>query len=68
VSVALGRYREGVGSILDLLTAQALLASARAQTISAYTDWYLAVARLAHATGTLEPDSVVDIGKQGASP
>jgi outer membrane protein TolC len=52
-TVALGRYREGVGSILDLLTAQALLASARAQVISASTDWYLAVARLAHATGTI---------------
>ncbi len=65
-SVALGRYREGVGSILDLLTAQALLASARAQTISAHTDWYLAVARLAHATGTLGPAAAA--GGGGASP
>lgn len=53
--VALGRYKEGVGSILDLLTAQAVLASARAQEIAARSAWFVAVARLAHATGTLGP-------------
>lgn len=51
--VAAGRYRAGVGSILDLLTAEAALESARAQEVQARTDWFLAMAQLAHDTGTL---------------
>ena len=47
------RYRAGVGSILDLLTAEAALEAARAQEAGARTDWFLAVAQLAHDTGTL---------------
>ena len=50
--VALGRYKEGVGTILDLLTAQSALASARAQEIQARTDWLTAVAQLAHDAGS----------------
>jgi len=53
--VAQGRYKEGVGSILDLLTAQALLADARAQEVEARSLWFLAMAQLAHATGALLP-------------
>ncbi|MGH9441333.1 MAG: TolC family protein [Thermoanaerobaculia bacterium] len=53
--VALGRYKNGVGSILDLLTAQSALASARAQEVQARSDWFLAVAQLAHDTGILGP-------------
>jgi outer membrane protein len=52
--VAMGRYKAGVGSILDLLTAQSGLESARAQQIQARADWWLAVAQLAFDTGTLE--------------
>lgn len=55
VDVASSRYRAGVGSILDLLTAQAALESARAQEVQARTDWFLSVAQLAHDTGSLEP-------------
>jgi outer membrane protein TolC len=51
--VAAGRYEEGVGSILDLLAAQTVLANARAQKILARADWLLALTRLAHDTGTL---------------
>jgi outer membrane protein TolC len=51
--VALGRYKEGVGSLLDLLTAQSALASARAQEIAARADWLVAAARLIHSTGGL---------------
>jgi outer membrane protein len=54
VDAALGRYRGGVGSIIDLLTAEAALESARAQEVQARTDWFLSIAQLAHATGTLE--------------
>ncbi|HKI94260.1 MAG TPA: TolC family protein [Gemmatimonadales bacterium] len=54
--VALARYREGVGSVLDLLTAQAALADARAQSIDARWSWYTALAQLAHDTGVLGLD------------
>jgi outer membrane protein TolC len=58
--VALGRYKAGAGSLLDLLTAQAALASARAQSIGARFSWYIALAQLAHDVGIL--------GLDGASP
>ena len=53
--VALGRYKAGVGTILDLLSAQSSLAVARAQRILAYSDWFVALAQLAHDAGTLSP-------------
>ncbi len=53
--VATNRYRGGVGNIIDVLTAEAALESARAQEVQARADWLLAVAQLAHDTGTLEP-------------
>jgi outer membrane protein TolC len=53
--VAAGRYKEGVGSILDVLTAQSALALARAQEVQARADWILSVASLAHDTGALGP-------------
>jgi TolC family type I secretion outer membrane protein len=49
------RYRAGVGSILDLLTAQSTLAAARAQEVQARADWLLALSQLAHDTGSLGP-------------
>jgi outer membrane protein len=52
-SVARGRYREGVGTILDLLTAQAALASARAQQAQTRWTWATALAQLAHDVGVL---------------
>jgi outer membrane protein TolC len=52
--VARGRYQEGVGSILDLLTAQAALESARAEDVRARADYLVAAARLARASGRLE--------------
>ncbi|MGE5341259.1 MAG: TolC family protein [Candidatus Omnitrophota bacterium] len=54
--VALGRYREGVGSILDLLSAQRALASARSQQINARMSWFIALAQLAHNVGVLNPN------------
>ncbi|MDP9359874.1 MAG: TolC family protein [Acidobacteriota bacterium] len=58
VDVALGRYRAGIGNILDLLTAEAALENARAEEVQARTDWFLSVAQLAHDTGTLTPAAV----------
>jgi len=53
-TVALERYRVGVGSILELLAAQSALEDARAQSLQARTDWFLALAGLAYATGRLD--------------
>ena len=53
LDVARDRYRAGVGSILDLLTAQSALESARAQEVQSRADWFVSVAQLAHATGSL---------------
>ena len=55
--VALGRYKAGVGSILDLLSAQSALESARAQRALANADWFVSLAQLAHDTGTLNISS-----------
>jgi TolC family type I secretion outer membrane protein len=52
--VAQSRYRAGVGSILDLLTAESALENARAQEVQARADWFTAVAQLAHDTGKSE--------------
>ena len=58
--VALARYKAGAGSLLDLLTAQAALAAARAQAIQARLSWNTALAQLAHDVGIL--------GLDGSSP
>jgi len=51
--VALGRYQAGVGTILDLLTAQSAAVSARQQRIGAELGWQVARAQLAFALGRL---------------
>ncbi len=51
--VAGGRYKAGVGSVLDLLSAQSALASARAQEVQARASWFLALTQLARDTGVL---------------
>jgi outer membrane protein TolC len=52
--VAVGRYREGVGTIVDVLLARTALASARADEIQARWEWRTALAQLAHDTGSLD--------------
>ena len=52
-SVARGRYREGVGTFVDLLIAQTALANARAQEVQARWEWRTALAQLAHDVGVL---------------
>jgi TolC family type I secretion outer membrane protein len=51
--VALGRYQSGVGTIIDVLTAQTAAASARLLRINAEFGWQLARAQLALALGRL---------------
>ena len=52
--LALGRYKAGVGTILDLLTAQSALASAKQQYIQSLYNWYITKASLAKAMGSLD--------------
>ena len=52
--VALARYKEGVGTVLDLLAAQSALADARAQRIQARLEWNVSLAQLAHDAGLLD--------------
>ena len=52
--MARGRYQAGAGSIIDLLTAQTALASARQQNIQAIYNWYIARVTLAQAIGRLD--------------
>ena len=52
--VALGRYKAGVGNIIDTLTAQSALSSARVQHIQAVFSWNMARAGLAYAMGQLD--------------
>jgi TolC family type I secretion outer membrane protein len=66
--VAAGRYRAGVGSILDLLTAQAALANARQQRIQAGTNWFVSRATLAQAMGALDSGLLTDLMPQAAAP
>ncbi|MGH7616378.1 MAG: TolC family protein, partial [Gemmatimonadaceae bacterium] len=51
--VARERYKEGVGSIVDLLIAQSALASARAEAVDARWTWRSSLAQLAHDVGVL---------------
>ena len=51
--VALGRYQAGVGTIVDVLTAQSAAAGARQQRIGAEEAWQVARAELALSIGRL---------------
>lgn len=46
-------YNEGIGTILDLLSAQQTLADARAQRVEARTKWAISLAGIAFSTGIL---------------
>lgn len=61
--VAMGRYKAGVGNIIDLLNAQSALASARQQRILALYSWRIAKAQLALAMGQL---GFAQIDREGA--
>jgi outer membrane protein len=54
-AAARARYRAGVGTILDLITAQTALANARAQQAQSRWIWSTALAQLAHDVGVLGP-------------
>lgn len=53
--IALTSYRSGTQTILDLLSAQSSLATARSERAKAQRDWFSSLAALAYATGSLCP-------------
>jgi outer membrane protein TolC len=55
---ALARYKGGVGSLLDLITAQLDDTNAKVQRIQSYLDWYQSLARLNFALGASEAKAV----------
>ena len=52
--VALGRYKEGVGNIIDTLNAQSALANAKQQKIQSILNWNIARTTLAQSIGVLD--------------
>ena len=52
--VALGRYKEGVGHIIDTLNAQSALANAKQQKIQSVLNWNIARTTLAQSIGVLD--------------
>lgn len=56
--VALGRYREGVGNIVEVMNAENNLANARYSFVSAHYNWRIGKAQLAQALGRLDAGDV----------
>jgi TolC family type I secretion outer membrane protein len=63
--VALGRYKAGVGSMLDVLNAQSALASARQQRIQSTLNWNTSRAALAQAIGSLDANLLQTLSDAG---
>jgi outer membrane protein len=65
--VALGRYKAGVGNIIDTLNAQSALATARQQNIQAALNSNVARATLAQAMGSLDHAMILSLPGTAAS-
>jgi len=63
--VALGRYKAGMGIMLDVLNAQTTLASARQQRIQAALNWNISRATLAQAMGSLDASLLQTLSDSG---
>ncbi|HEY3935583.1 MAG TPA: TolC family protein [Gemmatimonadales bacterium] len=61
VDAARARYREGVGSLLELLTAENSLADARSQRIQSRITWHTSLVQLAHDAGMLQPSGATQL-------
>lgn len=66
--VALGRYKAGVGNILDLISAQASYASAQQQHVQAVYNWNIARVSLARAMGQLDYGTLHQLQSAPAAP
>jgi outer membrane protein len=53
--VALSQYKQGVNTILNVVSAQSSLVDARAQQAGAIQQWYSSLANIAYATGLISP-------------
>jgi outer membrane protein len=51
--VAQGRYKAGIGTILELISAQSAVANATQQRVQAFSNWRLARLKLALSFGKL---------------
>ena len=65
--VALGRYEEGVGNIVELLNSESNLANARFQYVQAHYNWRIGKAQLAQALGRLDMGDVTAVDGPGES-
>jgi len=65
--VALGRYKAGVGNILDVLNAQSALASARQQRIQSTFNWNISRATLAQTMGSLDANLLQTLPDSGGN-
>lgn len=65
--VNLGRYKAGLGTILDVLNAQSALANAKQQRIQAIATWNITRATLAQAIGQLDYQLVLDLNQPDQS-
>lgn len=66
--VALGRYKAGVGNIIDTLNAQSALASARQQKIQAALNSNIARATLAQSMGALDNAMIQSLPEANSTP
>jgi len=62
-AAAVARYKGGVGSLLDMITAQSDETQSRVLLIQSYLDWYTALARLNFAVGASDPVLKTGTGK-----
>ena len=67
-AAARARYRAGVGTILELITAQSALASARAQQAQSRWTWATALSQLSHDIGSIGPRGETAIPLTGGAP
>ncbi len=60
MEVATARYRSGLNTLLDVLSAQTALANARVQQVQARLDWAAGRVALGHAVGGLAPAATTE--------
>lgn len=60
MEVSNARYKSGLNTILDVLSAQTALANARVQQVQARLDWVAGRAALGHAVGGLVPPTSLE--------
>lgn len=65
---ARARYREGVGSLLELLSAESVLASARSSRIESRAEWHTTLVQLAYDAGLLAASGTTSLHPAPTSP